>query len=511
MRLHDLSEDEIRCIFTFCDISAVVAMGRTNKRLRLLTLDKLVWLELVKNLRRKGFLHRLSLSDLQACSQEALVDLVKRISSGPACWNPTFELKSGGILSRKPRRTESVLQTGVQSVIHPSGMVFSKKNEAKLLDGGEYVLFNNQTLECWSVRHDKRIWTYEKNDPDAAVCEFAGEIVDQGDSVNIIVTERKYRGATVNPNFIQILKLNFATGLSTALYRRGYSDLDADACAFKNVKICGPLASARVLECYGNDRRERCILINWETKSQVILTSTTLTYPLLVALIPNHVLFLTNNASSHPEVRVIHTPTTLASHWRPAAFDRVLDSIDISKLEPVICESITFGKPGRFRGGYYRRELCAYGSPLEEGTYRVWISLHGSYKPQLSAKYGPGVICSYHLSLPKNAGDRPLWQQRTAAFVKVEIGLDLHESGIAYSGHRQQYHRYPDHYTIFAPRNPPHLAVLPDPNGSHYAHLSTYGGALTYFNANERTVCVCYAEYGGVETEGCIFGGLVAG
>ncbi|KAJ7031968.1 hypothetical protein C8F04DRAFT_1108772, partial [Mycena alexandri] len=492
MQLQDLSEDEIRTIFSFCDICAVVSMSRTNKYLRRLTLHKLVWVDLVDNLRRKGFVDRLSLSDIQAYSQEALVDLVKRILTGPACWNPPAKPKSNWLWSTlsSHRLTESVLQiTPRSSVLHPSGIRMSRRREVKLLDGGEYVLFYNINLECWSVRHDKLVWAYDKNGPDSSVYHFDGEIVDGGDNVNIIISERGFVLPSGVASFIRIIKLNFATGRSTTLFQHELSDTGAHT--LLDVKICGPLAFTLIQEWTSHsDLQDSCILANWQTQSHVKFASMTLKSPLLVTLIPNHVLLLTDNASGVPEIRVIHT-AAFSSRWRLVGSDQVLDTINISEFETVVCENITFGQCERFQRPW-TRQLSAYGSPLDEGTYRVWISLAGSYPDRPSWVRGK-VICSYRLSLPKSAGHPVIWQQRTAdTAVPQETALTPNGSDITYSGHRQLYR---DRYTVFAPGNPPHLAKFDAADGSVYSHLSTYSGALTYFSvSNENIIRVLYFE-----------------
>ncbi|KAJ7918457.1 hypothetical protein B0H13DRAFT_1993021 [Mycena leptocephala] len=207
MKFQDLSEDDIRSIFSFCDIYAVVSMSRTNRYFRRLSLDKLVWVDLVENIRRKGFVDQLSLSDILSYSQEALVALVKSLLTGPASWNPPIEPK------RKWFRSTNSLPTQTLAEIS------AKYSEAKLLNGGEYVLFNNTTLECWSIRRDKLIWAYDKNGLEWSVCEFAAEVVDGGDSVNIIVCEILWTISRDDQSLAHIVNLDLKTGSSTGLLR----------------------------------------------------------------------------------------------------------------------------------------------------------------------------------------------------------------------------------------------------------------------------------------------------
>jgi hypothetical protein len=193
-----------------------------------------------------------------------------------------------------------------------------------------------------------------------------------------------------------------------------------------------------------------------------------------MTLIRDHVLFLANNASGAPEINVINS-TALSSHWRYVADDPTLDIVYTSQVQAIIRESITFHKCARFRGPF-KRELCAYESPLEEGTYRIWMTL-GGYVPYNRSSLKPNtVICSYRLSLPKRTGDRTTWQQRTAASANPNRNV----TGISYSGHSIGY-SFNGRNSIFAPGGPTQGAEL---NLTHdkilsYPHISTYSGALT--------------------------------
>ncbi|KAJ6557963.1 hypothetical protein B0H19DRAFT_1149276 [Mycena capillaripes] len=285
MEFQDLSEDNIRSIFSFCDIYAVVSMSRTNKYFRQLTLEKLVWVDLVDNLRRKGFVDQLSISDIRSHSQEPLVALVKRLLTGPACWNPPIKAKGSWFRSTSSHQSQIPVEMFAKYVLHPPGIIYSKENATKLLNGGEYVLFNNTTLECWSVQPDKLIWAYDKNGPESHVFQFAAEMVDGGSSVNIIVCERSWTVGGYDQSLIQIVKLDFNTGNSTRLLLNELPD--TKSYGFTDAKICGSIASA-VLQQWTNDLHtpdSYCILMDWKTNSQLKLASNTLVFPPLLGII----------------------------------------------------------------------------------------------------------------------------------------------------------------------------------------------------------------------------------
>ncbi|KAJ7918459.1 hypothetical protein B0H13DRAFT_1993032 [Mycena leptocephala] len=301
MKFQDLSEDDIRSIFSFCDIYAVVSMSRTNRYFRRLSLDKLVWVDLVENIRRKGF--------------GALVALVKSLLTGPACWNP-IEPKRKWFRVTNSLPTQTLAEMSAKYVIHPSGIVYSKKREAKLLNGGEYVLFNNTTLECWSIRHDKLIWAYDKNGLEWSVCEFAAEVVDGGDSVNLIFWERLWTGGADDQSLAHIVNLDLKTGSSTGLLRIECSD--PQFYGFTDVRICGDIASAAFQDWRSDHSTSThhcnsyCILMNWRAKSQLKLAVKDFVFSFHTLLSHSSSILPLGNRESVPR----------GSHSRPRPFSR---------------------------------------------------------------------------------------------------------------------------------------------------------------------------------------------
>ncbi|KAJ7468053.1 hypothetical protein FB451DRAFT_387697 [Mycena latifolia] len=473
MVFQDLSEDNIRSIFSFCDIYVVVRMSRTNKYIRRITLEKLVWVDLVENLRYRGFIDGVSPSEIRALTQEELIALVKTLVTGPRSWTAPVTPKVSErtrLRSSPPRPPQSWAENPTQIILHPSGIRSSKMNEAKSIAGGEYVLFNNITLECWSVHDDRLVWAYEKNGPDSYVIEFAADVAYGGESATIAVCERSWTTNNTDQNLVQILKLDFRTGISTRLVLNNYSDPDSHR--FKDVKICGNIACVAVHGPSGN----YWILMDWGTDSYLKLASNTLASPLLVNLILNHVLVLTNTLSGAPDIRVINI-TAFSGHWQHTADPPTLPTVYVSDIEADICESITFGNCARFRQPF-KRDLHAYQSPLEAGTYRIWLFLSG-YRGS-SSKRG-AALCSYHLSL---SGDKIMWRKRTAA---NSDPISIHCPGITYSGHTRWDNR-DDKFKILTPGDLDRVVEQSLPGVVPYAPLSPYSGALSYVAKNTLVV-----------------------
>ncbi|KAF7351361.1 F-box domain-containing protein [Mycena sanguinolenta] len=249
MHFQQLPEDVLRYIFSFCDIYAVVSIGGTSKYFHCLSTDSLVWVDLVYNLRRRGFVDRLSLSDIQSYSQEDLMGLVKGLLLGPAS------------LATVNSESQSLVAAPTRYTIHTS----STPTIAALLPGGEYILcysFNAQTFECWSVQHGTLVWAYVKKNPASRLEGFGAKIIDGGVSANIIVGERDV-SKPLGPIQFEIVNLDFATGTSTPLF----------VCEFPPVyrsiipEIRGDIASVSCVA--GVD--QTCRLINWKTQMHLEL------------------------------------------------------------------------------------------------------------------------------------------------------------------------------------------------------------------------------------------------
>ncbi|KAF7360197.1 F-box domain-containing protein [Mycena venus] len=471
MEFQELPEDVIRSIFGCSDVYSVISLGGTNRYFHRLSMDKLVWVDLVVNLRRKGFIDRLSLSDIQSSSQEALVALVKRSVTGPESWYGTVKPKSHWSRSSSH---QTLIEMSTKHTVHP-GVINTPSNlHAGLLNGGEYVLIDGVTIECWSVQRDKLVWTYDKNSPESFVEEFTAEVIEGGCSANIMVCESLWTASGKSGSLVQIVGLDFDTGTSTSLFVLPCPEVES----YTNAKICDDLASA-VLDLGGTSY---CLLMNWKTKAHLTVVPNARVSPLLVTLVPNHVIFLMSGTTGSPEIRIINS-TALSPHWRLDTGHPILNTVFPSQLDVILCEKITFEKCPYLRKPF-QRKLYAYESPLQEGTYRIWIMLYGSSQSLLDVE---GAICSYHFSLPNKVGDKITWRQRTVFATETSPS----RSALSYSGHTVRRFSRAGR-SVFGPED--RVADLKPSSSalSPYTHVATYSGALTSVDNRNNEVLISY-------------------
>ncbi|KAJ7106989.1 hypothetical protein C8R44DRAFT_323296 [Mycena epipterygia] len=256
MSFLDLPEDVIYHALSMCDISSVICISQTSKYLHLLGLAPTVWRSLVEDLRYRGFVDRLSIADIRAMSTETSMTVVKRVVAGPEAWSPpkiqsppqpTFFSKLLAKLVRPREQKEAVpdppqIQPGGEIVLHPAlPPVFP----FKLLRGGKHALFcsgqDAAVLVCWRVADDSLLGTYQSAFPTPNIFDFEAEVFDGGERANIVMC---VRAGTHEPNFVEIIHWDFATGETQLLSTTTCTDYQL----CPSPKICSGLAAVRVLQ-----------------------------------------------------------------------------------------------------------------------------------------------------------------------------------------------------------------------------------------------------------------------
>ncbi|KAJ7741981.1 hypothetical protein DFH07DRAFT_943437 [Mycena maculata] len=447
MAFQDLSEDTIRSISSFCDVSTVLAMGRTNRYLRRLTLEKLVWVDLVDNLRHKGFIDHLSLSEIQSQSQETLVALVKGLVNGPASWTPPKRSLTSFIARFIPwtsRQPQNRAEISSRFIIHsPVMLPETRWCSPRLLAGGEYILLTNRTLECWSVRHDKLVWSYEKNGPNSSVAVFGAEVVEGGGQVNIIICER-----------LGTSRDRMSTSLLSDFYQSIHRFTDAN--------VCGNIAYLLLVES-GRHSEHSSILMDWQTGSRLKLAANDSATAIQVNLIPNYVLFVANNFSGTPELSLVNI-SALSRHWCHTTDHSTLDTLYMWEIETEVRENLALDTQS---SSLLNRDLCTYESPVKEGTYKVHLQL-----PSHGRRHA--MAYSYSLSLPNfGTQDGVIWRRTTAQ--PADHMSDF--SGFSYSGHKLQFR--PHYSAITHPGDPTQAAALEIFGYLDCVRISAYSGAIT--------------------------------
>ncbi|KAJ6476848.1 hypothetical protein C8R45DRAFT_365785 [Mycena sanguinolenta] len=442
--LSDLPADIILSIFARCDIASVVSVAQTCRSVHALAFEKSVWIVLLGDLRRRCILDRNCTPNLETLSTAEMIEVVKRLITGPQSWNPG-ELDSVAEIPTK---------ITLRPTIDPQTLTWSI---AKLLPSGRYLLFSNmKQLECWSVANDSLVWTYTSTE-NIALEEFAVEETDI--DVTIMLCVHTYRDGEPGPNFIEMVKLDFRTVTRTSLQIALVPDQTE---TFIDPLIRGALA---VVSLKMNTGKNLYMILNPEQKSYCILRGAdrdnVYSGP-CVAFIPGHILL-----SEQDRLHLISSDT-LDNHWAPT-------NDPLVQFSPVLVKDIP--KLRTFEASDVEqcfREIYVHESLTRDGDYSFWT--YGA-----SRMGDRGALLSYRLSIPTH-GD-PQWCRRIQSVVEPGQVLTRFYQAVTYSGHRL-YSTLTPEYTIFSAAlpvtSPRTVLVQLPPDLGPDIDIAPYSGALTY-------------------------------
>ncbi|KAF7349486.1 hypothetical protein MSAN_01738900 [Mycena sanguinolenta] len=437
--LSDLPPDIIFSIFACCDIASVVSVSQTCRDLHALAFEKSVWLVLLDDLRRRCILDRNCTPNIDTLSTAEMIDIVKRLITGPQTWSPE-ELDSVAEISRK-------------ITLHPTIAAASKWIVPQLLRSGRYVLFLNlYRLECWSVLDDRLVWTHTFPLDDMEVYGFAAEEADA--DVKIMVCFTAFLNAETR-SYVEIVDLDLQTGTHNSLLVARVPNSD-DTDPFSRPAVCGALAAVRL----SVDLGELYMIVNWRKKLYLVLQANDLNTRLHGALIPGHILF-----SEEARLHLISSDM-LSSHWAP-----IIATDGCTEPSPVFLKDIP--KLRTLDASHTEQRfdsIYAHESPIRDGRYSVWI---------YSKRHVHRDFLSYRLSIPAN--EEPEWSQRTRSTLQPGRSYSYHP--ITYCGHSitsRGHQRGP--FTIFSVASVSFgtAEVELPPSAAIHTDIAPYSGALTY-------------------------------
>jgi hypothetical protein len=198
----------------------------------------------------------------------------------------------------------------------------------------------------------------------------------------------------------------------------------------------------------------------------------------LLAIIPQHIVLKDPSIDVEVEVEEgqdkIHLISTDAlAHWAPTFGIDAYGEFCLVSLDDMPRRS-TFVSTDRWRS---LGSFSVVESPLQDGTYRVWIN--GDMDNE-----GQGHLVGYRLSIP--VGGVPQWRRRET---KSEPGWrESLNCAVPYSGHMLS-HSHSVHKII-----PPTASFCSDhaevqfPHAGDYIDVAQYAGALTYSTSSSVVI-----------------------
>ncbi|KAJ6599909.1 hypothetical protein DFH09DRAFT_1355927 [Mycena vulgaris] len=488
MHFHDLVEDVVLRILALCEIYPVVSLGQTNKYFHHISFQKSVWFVLLVDLRARGFLHHTSISDLGALSAQELIGLAKHLQIGPTTWSPppaslTAEHpnKSGSQLRSSVRRWIGksgdlpvpefpTPQVSKQLVLYPSVPYLSSEKEAKVLRGGQYVLFksigdsngtNNRVLACLRVADTALIWTHQSTIPNLSVSafEFAAETDEDDGTVKIFIGEQIQKLSGVRKTFIEIVHLDLRTGAFETIHAAPTHETFRSN-PFFNFRLCGDFATVGLRQDFVSE----CMVINWRKNTSFRLTSSN---PLLVEIIPGYLIFTTRAVAGEQVVGqdlYVSTLDSLEKCWAGPTGAASDHPISVHDLPTVISERTSLKNPTMAL-------LTVHESVVQRGTYRFWLYLSDQKRATLQ---------SYRLALGRDVFD---WRYGTYR----DAEPNTISATISHSGHRAV-RMDGDRVRIIPPSREDKHLMIDLPGVGERVGLSAYNETLSYTTSSSVVV-----------------------
>ncbi|KIM84432.1 hypothetical protein PILCRDRAFT_6101 [Piloderma croceum F 1598] len=426
-------------------------MDQTCRHLHTLAFDKQVWLALMGDLEARLFLDRPPEQHLRDLTTTELINLAKRMVHGPRTWS---HLSPSRFVSH-------------QHVLHPMILIepgcLYWRNEPKLLPGGKYVLFKNH-----NCRQEL-----------AVVCNFAAEMIINGQAAVIIICQHIYVDHPNRENFVEIVHFDFLTETPLLLL-----------CAFvPKTNYDNPYFHPRVhsdIAMVGIHMTTQMLLINWKTESCIILSFSSTQHN--VALVCGYIITSEPVPPSDISRISVIDIQSLAEYWMPIDSMEHWKSVAIQDILPLTSDIIH----GRcYHGPGFR--LSAHESPLHEGLYVIWLFIP-SRNMALPDPTFCSTICRYNLSCNPQGPGVPN-QLHLKSSMRTDTCYNV-DRDISYAGHTEifDYVRNRTQRVLSLPElhmimnDNDGLVDLPDA-GDHI-HISAYSGALTY--ATHDSVVINY-------------------
>ncbi|KAJ6555462.1 hypothetical protein DFH09DRAFT_1165426 [Mycena vulgaris] len=489
-----------RCDSRSLSSSSDQMLPQANKYLHHLAFTPTVWISLVEELWYRGIIDGIFPSDIHALSTPELIAVVKRLLLGPETWSPPRLDKcprpqlnripnilrkltspiSGARDEPAPVAFMDPLQvhTSARIVLHPKPIAMpGTKRDAQLLPGGNYVLFNNsQVLECWRVADDHLLCKYQ-SPSGRSVFDFSADFLDGGEAANIVMCTLTPHS---EPSIVEIVRLDLVNGnmelVSTTACPEAYFESEP------STKICGGIVAVGMIH-----RRlwaETYMIIDWRTQRYCSIKAP-VGSKFLMELVPGHLIFTLTSPSYATQEICVSPIASLPNFWS-SGDHHTTDLIPVSDVPVVASHTIKPRNALISRLRRYRIELVAHESPLQRGTYRVWLYIPYICPRILENPVERALLYSFRLSLPGAFGRELTWRERSCAPGQP----DTCYRGISYSGHTQALGNFGQQ--IFPPETYPAPILVDGPQGPwwNWAHLAPYSGALTYLTG--KTLVVRY-------------------
>ncbi|KAF7298457.1 F-box domain-containing protein [Mycena kentingensis (nom. inval.)] len=405
------------------------------KRFYSLASSKSAWINIVQDLRNRGFIDRRLARDPGQLTTSQLVTLVRRVISGPPSWSPTPDTHIF---------TPSILGC---TLLNPAPEPAGEYRALYPVPGGDYVFVVYSTvLECYAVEDGRKIWTSE---PLPAAHQISHVVIDRHqEEVSILLQLR----STTDGNdcaFFQLVSLDLRKHRAIqllwlqidALGQNGWN-LQAEA-----VHLNRDIFAFRIT---GRHTPDCCLaLVDWR---KLTIGVVSLHNSPCEAIAGTVLAVLTKHDDNDSfvtrlsiyDLRVVYAllPVVRTQADEPVLWN-TLRPLELGNLAPSL--SLGFDVPRAGSGACFPA-LSIFPSPLEDGAYRLWLSTgttpdrNNTFSTSASASNQPvHTLHLISLSFPNPATGPGSIRLRKS--YPTERWRTAH--GVTFSGHTLQL-AYPD-------------------------------------------------------------------
>ncbi|KAK7041346.1 hypothetical protein R3P38DRAFT_2512222 [Favolaschia claudopus] len=372
--LEDLGPDIILQVLALCGVHATVSLSRASRGLRVITMTKQLWLDILDNLAFNGLLD-LPPIDRLSVSTDELIQLVKCAVGGPKSWLFTFPL------SQPARQLSFLVSQPVEEII-----------DLHLLGGGQYIglctlnslqihhVDTGRKIYCCPVDYERTLWSIE--------LLAGGQILRV-----LLVPATSPSSDRLTIQEVDLLNDQVNEVFSLAFTGRG---------SCREPGLVEELLVFAFIPYHVN--QTEVVLINWRREKCLRLDYMSYPYTAVkTKLTPNHLVALyTKDEKPFHTYLAITSPPDLDLMWEGFQFlDTHFQTIPFPDIPFAKLEPLTNGQDALDEGTYTK--LWVYPSLLYRDAYRVGVYAH---KPTRS-----------HSSMLRRATDLVMGQLRTQAVV----------------------------------------------------------------------------------------------
>ncbi|KAJ6536448.1 hypothetical protein DFH09DRAFT_1179015 [Mycena vulgaris] len=345
MLLHDLNEDVLVEILSYCDVYTALSTALVNKDLRVIALAKQLWISFLRDLESRGMIDLAPGEEFEKQTTQDLIDEVKRIVLGPKTWSPAWSAPP--VLKR-----QSVLPFECES--SGSGIL-----DIRLLPGGRYfAVHQGASLKFFDAATGKSALSYTHSDSihywsiDMSAGIHTGVLILVGPDIQNVGS---------NTNALDVVEVNLKSGQSDTLTR---CPLPTTATYLSPVVLGDFFAISFELEFQAPGL---VLVVNWRSDEYVLLNCDRplRTTPVLV---PTH-LAITHEEldASHTQMLLVYAIASFTPFWRSVREMGIWDRVYSRQLSPVACERLAPHETPIRHCQFV--DLTAYASPLRSDTY----------------------------------------------------------------------------------------------------------------------------------------------